>query len=59
MTDHTFSSVSIPAGFPMIHVGNVKKYFKDVKAVDGIDLEIQRGEFLFEWTLKKATDGVA
>ena len=29
-----------------IQVINVKKYFKEVKAVDGIDLEIQTGEFV-------------
>ena len=29
-----------------IQVINVKKYFKEVKAVDGIDLEIDSGEFV-------------
>lgn len=29
-----------------VRVRGVRKYFKDVKAVDGIDLVIQRGEFL-------------
>lgn len=46
MTDHVFSSASMFAEPSIIHVGNVKKYFKDVKAVDGIDLEIHRGEFV-------------
>ena len=31
---------------PDIQVNAVKKYFKEVKAVDGIDLEIQPGEFV-------------
>lgn len=31
---------------PDIQVQSVKKYFKEVKAVDGIDLQIQRGEFI-------------
>ena len=30
----------------MIKVKSVKKYFKSVKAVDGIDLEIKKGEFV-------------
>jgi len=46
MTDYISSSVAMAAKPPIIRVGNVKKYFKDVKAVDGIDLEIQRGEFV-------------
>jgi len=32
--------------YPAIHVQQVKKYFGDVKAVDGIDLSIPEGEFL-------------
>jgi len=31
---------------PVIKITNVKKYFRDVKAVDGIDLSIHKGEFL-------------
>lgn len=31
---------------PTILVKNVKKYFKDVKAVDGIDLSINKGEYV-------------
>ena len=31
---------------PVIQISGVKKYFKDVKAVDGIDLVIPEGEFL-------------
>ena len=31
---------------PIVKVSNVIKHFKDVKAVDGIDLEMQQGEFL-------------
>ena len=31
---------------PIVKVSNVCKYFKDVRAVDGIDLEMQQGEFL-------------
>ncbi|MCH8902430.1 MAG: ABC transporter ATP-binding protein [Bacteroidetes bacterium] len=30
----------------IIEVTNVKKYFKDVKAVDGVDLEIKTGEYV-------------
>ena len=30
----------------IVEVRKVKKSFKDVKAVDGIDLEMQQGEFL-------------
>ena len=30
----------------MIHIRQVRKYFRDVRAVDGIDLEIGEGEFL-------------
>jgi ABC-2 type transport system ATP-binding protein len=32
--------------FPDIEIKNVKKYFKKVKAVDGVTLTIQKGEFL-------------
>ncbi len=35
-----------PAATQDIQVINVKKYFKEVKAVDGIDLEIKSGEFV-------------
>jgi len=31
---------------PIIKVDNVKKHFKEVKAVDGISLEVNQGEFL-------------
>lgn len=31
---------------PFIQVEKVKKYFKDVKAVDGVDLQINQGEFV-------------
>jgi len=31
---------------PMIEVSEVKKHFKNVKAVDGINLEIKKGEFV-------------
>jgi ABC-2 type transport system ATP-binding protein len=31
---------------PVIQIANVRKYFRDVKAVDGIDLSIPQGEFL-------------
>lgn len=31
---------------PIIQVKNVKKHFKNVKAVDGVDLEIKKGEFV-------------
>jgi ABC-2 type transport system ATP-binding protein len=31
---------------PILQVTNVIKYFKDVKAVDGVNLEIQQGEFV-------------
>ncbi len=31
---------------PLIHVQNVKKSFKEVKAVRGIDLDIKKGEFV-------------
>jgi ABC-2 type transport system ATP-binding protein len=29
-----------------IHVTNVKKYFKDIKAVNGVDITINKGEYL-------------
>lgn len=32
--------------YPIVKVSNVIKHFKDVKAVDGINLEMQQGEFL-------------
>ncbi len=31
---------------PIVQVSNVIKHFKDVKAVDGVNLEMQQGEFL-------------
>jgi ABC-2 type transport system ATP-binding protein len=31
---------------PVIQIQNVHKYFKDVRAVDGLDLNIREGEFL-------------
>jgi ABC-2 type transport system ATP-binding protein len=31
---------------PVIQIKQVRKYFKDVRAVDGVDLSIQEGEFL-------------
>jgi len=31
---------------PIVKVNDVRKYFKDVKAVDGVSLEIQKGEFV-------------
>jgi ABC-2 type transport system ATP-binding protein len=34
------------SGAPDIQVSKVRKYFKEVKAVDGIDLEISAGEFI-------------
>ena len=30
----------------VIEVNQVKKYFKDTKAVDGVDLRIDKGEFV-------------
>jgi ABC-2 type transport system ATP-binding protein len=45
MTRTEYATIST-ADFADIKVVNVKKYFKEVKAVDGIDLEIRAGEFV-------------
>ena len=46
--ERLFSSFSNywPMNSPDIEIKNVKKYFKKVKAVDGVSFIIQRGEFL-------------
>ncbi len=45
MTAKTTSDPS-PASVPDVQVKEVRKYFKDVKAVDGISLQIKSGEFV-------------
>jgi ABC-2 type transport system ATP-binding protein len=35
-----------PGKEPVIQIHQVRKYFKDVRAVDGVDLQIREGEFL-------------
>ncbi|MEJ2633999.1 MAG: ABC transporter ATP-binding protein [Calditrichia bacterium] len=45
MTAKTTSDFS-PADVPDVQVKEVRKYFKDVKAVDGISLQIKSGEFV-------------
>ena len=30
----------------IVHISGLKKYFNDVRAVDGVDLAIDQGEFL-------------
>ena len=38
--------LQLMAGNPVIEIHNVRKYFKSVKAVDGVDLSIGEAEFL-------------